>query len=97
MSCRHYRRRARAKALKADCEILLRKIAKTGATIDDLHDEIAEMRVRLKPPPGVKAPIVLTGYTAPAQDRIPKKPSAKWASSIILRDGRTAGVLFKKD
>ena len=96
MSHRHHRRRARAKALKADCEILLRKIAKTGATIDDLHDEIAEMRVRLKPPQGVKAPIVLTGYTAAAQDRIPKTPK-DWKANAVIRDGEFASMLYRKD
>jgi hypothetical protein len=67
MSCRHWKRRARAKALKADCAILLDRFQAwvDGARIGDteLLAEIAEMRLRLAPPPGVTAPIVRTGYT----------------------------------
>lgn len=60
---RHKQQRSNRVRLKADAEFLLRKIATTGATVDDLWDEIAEMRVRLNPKPGVAAPIILTGYT----------------------------------
>ncbi len=62
---RDARRRARRAALKADAVILLDRIAAmTDETVPNmLRLEIAEMRVRLAPPPGVKAPIVRTGYT----------------------------------
>lgn len=66
MSCRHARRRARAIALKADAAILLDRIVALSPLApanERMLAEISEMRVRLAPPPGVKAPIVRTGYT----------------------------------
>jgi hypothetical protein len=64
MSCRHA---ARA-ALKADAVVLLDRIAahalSHGAMKDDrLLLEVAEMRMRLAPPPGIAAPVIRTGYT----------------------------------
>ena len=67
MSCRHAIRRARHAALKADAVILLDRIMALGVEGQPLHDglllQVAEMRMRLAPPIGVKAPIVRTGYT----------------------------------
>jgi hypothetical protein len=68
MSVRHHRRRARHKALKADCVVLLDRIAALygedfSPFASHLSGEIAEMRMRLAPPPGIKAPIIRTGYT----------------------------------
>ncbi len=60
---RHRTQRGNRVRLKADCVVLLDKITNTGATVDDLYDEIAEMRLRLKPKTGVATPIILTGYT----------------------------------
>ena len=68
MSMRHSRRRYRHIELKADAVVLLDRIAALGLTMQDkinegLRAEIAEMRMRLAPPPGIKAPIRLTGYS----------------------------------
>lgn len=61
---RHSVQRARRVALKADAVILLdRLIASEDGLTDKLRLEVAEMRMRLAPPTGVKAPIILTGYT----------------------------------
>jgi hypothetical protein len=65
---RHSAQRSARVRLKADAVILLDRIVahalSHGAMKDDrLQLEIAEMRMRLAPPPGVKAPIVRTGYT----------------------------------
>ncbi len=66
---RHSVQRARRKALKADAVVLLDRIVAFAHSPDAprLPDrmmvEIAEMRMRLAPPTGVKAPIVFTGYT----------------------------------
>lgn len=56
--------------LKADAAVLLKRLSGhlrgdivDGSTADDLGDEIAEMLIRLHPPTGAAAPIVLTGYT----------------------------------
>ena len=59
------RRRARAIKLKADCAVLLDRIAASldGGGPDKLARQIAEMRMRLVPPTGVKAPIVHTDFT----------------------------------
>lgn len=67
--------------------MLLDKIAKTGATVDDLADEIAEMRVRLAPKPGVAAPIVLTGYTKARKTRgpVPEVPITDWKAEAVFR------------
>lgn len=67
MSYRHAVRRARHAALKADAVILLDRITALGIEGQPLHDglllQIAEMRMRLAPPTGIKAPIIRTGYT----------------------------------
>jgi hypothetical protein len=66
VSMRHARRRARAIALKADAAILLDRIIALSAlspVSERMMAEIVEMRLRLAPPPGVKAPIVRTGYS----------------------------------
>lgn len=62
---RHSVQRSRRVALKADCAVLLdRLLALYSGTMTDREvREIAEMRMRLQPPVGVKAPIILTGYT----------------------------------
>lgn len=66
---RHANQRARRAALKADAVVLLDRIVafahSPGAPQlpDLMMAEIAEMRMRFAPPPGVKAPIVRTGYT----------------------------------
>lgn len=59
------RRRARAIKLKADCVVLLDRITASfnGAEPDRMARQIAEMRMRLAPPTGVKAPIVHTDFT----------------------------------
>jgi hypothetical protein len=62
---RHGVQRSRRVELKADCVVLLDRLSADLA--DHLTDrekaQIAEMRMRLAPPTGVKAPIILTGYT----------------------------------
>lgn len=67
MGRRHYARRARRAALKADAVILLDRIMALGVEGQPLHDglllQIAEMRMRLAPPSWPKAPIVRTGYS----------------------------------
>lgn len=68
MSCRHAQQRSNRVRLKADAVVLLDRIVahalSHGAMQDDrLLLEAAEMRMRLAPPPGIKAPIVRTGYT----------------------------------
>lgn len=62
---RHRVQRERRKALKADCAILLaRHAARYAGTLTDREArEIAEMVMRLAPPPGRAVPIILTGYT----------------------------------
>lgn len=66
---RHSVQRSRRVALKADAAILLdRLLARYNGTLTDREvREIAEMRMRLQPPVGVKAPIVLTGYSKDAR------------------------------
>ena len=51
--------------LKADCVVLLDRIAAHAPETmpDTLRLQIAEMRMRLAPPTGVKAPIIRTGFT----------------------------------
>lgn len=73
MSCRHARRRDNRARLKADCVILLDRLAarltasESGGHLVGLTDRekvmISEMRMRLAPPTGVKAPIVFTNFT----------------------------------
>lgn len=68
MSCRHAQQRSNRVRLKADAVVLLDRITahalSHGAMQDDrLLLEVGEMRMRLAPPPGIKAPIVRTGYT----------------------------------
>lgn len=55
--------RSRRAALKADAVVLLDRIAATIDTLPHpLRLQIAEMRMRLQPPVGCKAPIILTDY-----------------------------------
>ncbi|MEO5867242.1 MAG: hypothetical protein ABIQ19_09045 [Sphingomonas sp.] len=67
MSCRHGRQRSSRVRLKADAVVLLDRIAArldaSGLMADRLRLEIAEMRMRLAPTPGVRAPIIRTDYT----------------------------------
>ena len=72
MTCRHHRQRARTKALKADAAVLLDRIlirfsAPQGEKVAPLNDReirmINEMVTRLRPPTGVRAPIIVTGFT----------------------------------
>ena len=97
MSCRHARRRQRARQLKNDVHILLGKIANTGATVDDLLDEINEMRVRLKPPTGAAAPSVLTGYTEKRRLMVDRVRKSEWAADAVLRRDGSVAVRYKKD
>jgi hypothetical protein len=65
MSARHAQQRANRRELKADAVVLLDRIM---ARYPDVlwaatKVEIAEMRMRLAPPPGIKAPVIRTGYT----------------------------------
>jgi hypothetical protein len=70
MSARHAIQRSNRVRLKADAVVLLDRIAAFAldpssppGMPDQMRLEIAEMRMRLAPPPGMKAPIVCTGYT----------------------------------
>lgn len=58
---RHAIQRSNRVRLKADVLALLDRVE--TLPLESIEDEIAEMRVRLKPPTGAAAPIVLTGYT----------------------------------
>ena len=62
---RHGVQRSNRVRLKADCDRLLARIIATAPDClpERLHLEIAEMRMRLNPPTGMKAPIIRTGYT----------------------------------
>lgn len=60
---RHSVQRSRRVRLKADAVVLLDRIAARTELTPRLQREIAEMRMRLAPPTGIKAPIVLTDYT----------------------------------
>jgi hypothetical protein len=62
---RHAVQRSRRVQLKADAVVLLDRLtARHAETFSDREArEIAELRMRLAPPIGTKAPIVLTGYT----------------------------------
>jgi hypothetical protein len=65
MGVRHSVQRSNRVRLKADAVVLLDRIAAftMPGIPPGLAIEIAEMRLRLAPPPGVKAPIVHTRYT----------------------------------
>lgn len=62
---RHSVQRSRRVALKADTVVLLDRLtARHADTLTEREKaEIAEIRMRLAPPIGQKAPTVLTGYT----------------------------------
>ncbi len=64
---RHRAQRSNRVRLKADAVVLLDRIAVVGAyglpISNGLLLQIAEMRLRLAPPVGAKAPIVRTNYT----------------------------------
>lgn len=66
---RHSQQRSNRVRVKADCVVLLDRIAAfttdgvNPPLSDRLMAQIAEMRLRLAPPTGVKAPIIRTGYT----------------------------------
>ena len=63
---RHAIQRSNRVRLKADAVILLDRIvamSPLAPVSEKLMAEIAEMRMRLAPPPGIKAPIVRTGYS----------------------------------
>ena len=66
MSGRYATQRSNRVRLKADCYAMLAKIERGGSA--GMEDEIAEMMVRLKPPTGAAAPIVLTSYTQMGKD-----------------------------
>lgn len=63
MSARHSTQRSNRVRLKADCVVLLDRLAARTDLTERLRLEVAEMRMRLAPPTGVKAPVILTGYT----------------------------------
>ena len=65
MSIRHLIQRRNRKRLKADSAVLIERLIARHSTIFNEHEllELHEMRMRLSPPVGVKAPIVFTGYT----------------------------------
>jgi hypothetical protein len=62
---RHKVQRNRRVRLKADAVVLLDRIVARRAECLTPRElaEIAELRMRLQPPIGVKAPIILTGYS----------------------------------
>ena len=60
---RHMIQRSNRIRLKADAVVLLDRIAATVELPDRMRLEIAELRMRLAPPTGVKAPIIFTRYT----------------------------------
>jgi hypothetical protein len=62
---RRKKQRSTRVRLKADCVVLLDRIIARHADLmtDREVREITEMRMRMDPPVGVTAPIVLTGYT----------------------------------
>lgn len=85
MGRRYAVQRSNRVRLKADCHALLDKIAKASGD-DDFRDEIAEMKVRLHPPSGAPAPIVLTGYTKARKNRGPApEVPIKWTAEAVLR------------
>jgi hypothetical protein len=68
MTCagtRHAVQRSSRVRLKADCVVLLDRLvaAYSGSLSDREARQIAEMRMRLAPPIGIKAPIILTDFT----------------------------------
>lgn len=60
---RHNVQRSNRVRLKADAVVLLDRLAARKSLSPRERLEIAEMRMRLAPPVGVKAPIIMTGYT----------------------------------
>lgn len=67
---RHKAQRSNRVRLKADAVVLLDRLAARvtedfpdDPSYDGLLLQISEMRMRLAPPPGIKAPIIRTGYT----------------------------------
>lgn len=69
---RYRHQRANRARLKADCVVLLDRLAaRLGDVLTDREArQIAEMRMRLAPPTGVKAPIILTDFSrAPRQSK----------------------------
>lgn len=60
---RHSQQRSNQVRLKADAVVLLDRIAARKDLTDRERLEVAEMRMRLAPPVGIKAPIILTAYT----------------------------------
>lgn len=69
MGCRHATQRSNRVRLKADAVVLLDRIVafahspEAPRLPDLMMVEIAEMRLRFAPAPGVRSPIVRTGYT----------------------------------
>jgi len=67
---RHSVQRSNRVRLKADAAVLLKRVVGVledrmvdGTSVALLLLEIAEMKIRLHPPTGAAAPVVLTGYT----------------------------------
>lgn len=62
---RHSVQRSRRVKLKHDCVVMLDRLAAgLSAVLTDREKmQIAELRMRLQPPTGVKAPIVYTDFT----------------------------------
>jgi hypothetical protein len=62
---RHMIQRSNRVRLKADAVVLLDRLAARHGSVfsDRERTEIAELRMRLAPPTGQKAPIIFTGYT----------------------------------
>lgn len=96
MSRRHGIQRSNRVRLKADCHALLQAVLVNGS--GQHTDEIREMMVRLKPPTGAAAPIVLTGYTQMGKDGKVRTTLArgKASLSVVLENGseRFLGMLF---
>lgn len=82
---RYKSQRSNRVRLKADAFVLLQAIEQNGAK--PYLDEIAEMKVRLRPPTGAAAPIVLTGYTKARKTRgpVPEVPITDWKAEAVLR------------
>ncbi len=62
---RHSQQRSNRVALKADCVVLLDRLAAahSGKLTEREKAQIAEMRMRLAPATGVAAPLILTRFT----------------------------------
>lgn len=96
---RHALQRSNRVRLKADCHALLGKLLSGNPP---MQAEIDEMMVRLKPPTGAAAPIVLTGYTAmdkagkvKVNTLVPVDPNWK-AGAILDSLGNLSGVRYRK-